>query len=221
LREVTATAPLSPPHVAHQFDDAEQQFDASILGMWVFVVQEIMFFGAVLGAFGVYYFMYTDAFEAASNHLDLTLGAVNTAVLLASSLSMVLSVHAAQTAGRSRQILWLVVTFLLGGVFLGIKAYEYWHKFEEGLVPGPGFRFAGADAAHHELFLSFYFALTGLHALHMVVGLGIIATLIVLAWRNWFSPTYYTPVEVSGLYWHFVDLVWIFLFPLLYLLGRH
>jgi cytochrome c oxidase subunit 3 len=214
------TATVNPPH-AHQFDDAEQQFEAATFGMWLFLVTEILFFGGALAAFGIYYAMYTDAFEDASNHLDLVLGTVNTAVLLSSSLTMVLAVHAAQTGMRARQLFWLAATFVFGSAFLGIKAYEYAHKFHEGLVPGPYFTFAGADPAYHELFLSFYFALTGLHALHMIIGLGIIATLFVLAWRNWFSPAYYTPVEVSGLYWHFVDLVWIFLFPLLYLLGRH
>ena len=221
MREAAATGSVAEPHVAHQFDDAEQQFGASVFGMWIFLAQEIMFFGGILAAFGVYFFMYTDAFEAASNHLNLVLGALNTAVLLASSLSMVLSVHAAQTAGRGRQIFWLSITFLLGSVFLGVKAYEYWHKFHEGMVPGPNFSYAGPDAPYQELFLSFYFALTGLHALHMVIGLGIIGTLIVLSWRNWFSGAYYTPVEISGLYWHFVDLVWIFLFSLRYLLRRH
>jgi len=208
-------------HVAHQFDDAAQQFEASTFGMWIFLVTEVLFFGGALVAFATYYRLYVDAFESASNHLDLVLGTVNTVVLLTSSLSMVLAVHAAQIGGRGRQMFWLIVTFVLGATFLCIKAYEYAHKFHEGLIPGPGFRYAGPDAAHHELFLSFYFALTGLHALHMIIGLGIIGTLTVLAWRNWFSPSYFTPVEVSGLYWHFVDLVWIFLFPLLYLLGRH
>jgi cytochrome c oxidase subunit 3 len=208
-------------HVAHQFDDAEQQFEASTFGMWLFLVTEVLFFGGALTAFAVYYVLYVDAFEAASNRLDLVLGALNTVVLLTSSLTMVLSVHAAQTAGRGRQLLWLLATFALGAAFLVVKAFEYAHKFHDGLVPGPGFRYAGADAAYHELFLSFYFALTGLHALHMVIGLGVIGTLAMLAWRGRFTPAYFTPVEVSGLYWHFVDIVWIFLFPLLYLLGRH
>ena len=213
--------PADAPYVAHQFDDADQQFEAATFGMWIFLVTEILFFGGALAAFAIYYSMYTDAFEDASNHLDLVMGTVNTAVLLSSSLTMVLAVHAAQTGARARQLVWLAATFVFGSAFLGIKAYEYAHKFHEGLVPGPNFTFSGPDPSYHELFLCFYFALTGLHALHMIIGLGIIATLFVLAWRGWFTPGYFTPVEVSGLYWHFVDLVWIFLFPLLYLLGRH
>ncbi|HZR82239.1 MAG TPA: cytochrome c oxidase subunit 3 [Candidatus Binatia bacterium] len=219
IREPSDVAPA--PYVAHHFDDAEQQFEASTLGMWIFLATEVLFFGGALSAFAYYYWQNADAFEAASNHLDLVAGTINTAVLLSSSLSMVLAVHAAQTAGRGRQIFWLLVTFALGAAFLGIKTYEYAHKFHEGLVPGPFFRYAGPNAPQHEMFISFYFALTGLHALHMIIGLGIMGTLTVLSWRGWFSPAYFTPVEVSGLYWHFVDIVWIFLFPLLYLLGRH
>jgi len=219
LREATAGA--LPHQVAHQFDDAEQQYESSSLGMWLFLAQEVLFFGGVFVAYAVYAYIYADAFEAASNHLDLTLGAVNTVVLIASSLTMAMAVHAAQAGGRSAQMGWLAATIGLGSVFLGIKAYEYTHKFHEGLVPGPLFTFSGPDAPQHELFLSFYFAMTGLHALHMVIGIGILLVLIVLAARRWFGPQYYTPVEMTGLYWHFVDLVWIFLFPLLYLIGRH
>lgn len=207
--------------VAHQFDTAEQQYKASQLGMWLFLVNEVMFFGGVLAAYLVSFVLYAPAFEDASNHLSLSLGALNTVVLLTSSLTMALAVHAAQTGDRSGQVRYLLGTLLLGLVFLVVKAYEYSHKFHEGLVPGPWFDYAGPQAAEHELFLSFYFALTGLHALHMVIGIAILAVLIVMAWRGRFDADYFTPVELSGLYWHFVDLVWIFLFPLLYLLGRH
>jgi cytochrome c oxidase subunit 3 len=208
------------PH-AHQFDDAEQQYEASSLGMWLFLAQEVLFFGAVFVTYAYYSYLYTDAFEAASNHLSLTLGAVNTVVLIGSSLTMVFAVHAAQHGTKRGQIGWLSATMLLGLVFLGIKAYEYTHKFHEGLVPGPLFTYSGPDAPQHQLFLCLYFAMTGLHALHMIIGIGILAALCVLARRGWFQGGYYTPVEMTGLYWHFVDLVWIFLFPLLYLIGRH
>jgi cytochrome c oxidase subunit 3 len=207
--------------VAHQFDDAEQQYGSATLGMWLFLAQEVAFFGGALAAYAIYFYQYADAFEAASNHLDLTLGAVNTVVLISSSLTMAMSVHAAQIGSLRGQLGWLSGTIGLGLVFLGIKTYEYLHKFHEGLVPGPLFTYRGPDAGQHELFLSFYFLLTGLHALHMVIGIAVLAGLVVLAWRRWFGPGYYTPVEITGLYWHFVDLVWIFLFPLLYLLGRH
>jgi cytochrome c oxidase subunit 3 len=208
------------PH-AHQFDDAEQQYETSTLGMWLFLAQEVLFFGAVFATYAYYFFLHTDAFEAASNHLSLTLGAINTVVLIGSSLTMVFAVHAAQHGTKRAQIGWLSATMLLGLVFLVIKAYEYTHKFHEGLVPGPLFTYSGPDAAQHQLFLCMYFTMTGLHALHMIIGIGILAALCVLARRGWFHAGYYTPVEMTGLYWHFVDLVWIFLFPLLYLIGRH
>ena len=206
---------------AHQFDDAEQQYEASSLGMWLFLAQEVLFFGAVFATYAYYSFLHTDAFEAASNHLSLTLGTINTVVLIASSLTMVFAVHQAQHGGKRAQIGWLLATMLLGTVFLGIKAYEYTHKFHEGLVPGALFTYSGPDAPQHQLFMCLYFVMTGLHALHMIIGIGILATLCVLAQRGWFRAGYYTPVEMTGLYWHFVDLVWIFLFPLLYLIGRH
>jgi cytochrome c oxidase subunit III len=206
---------------AHQFDDAEQQYETSNLGMWLFLAQEVLFFGAVFATYAYYTYLYTDAFEAASNHLSLTLGAFNTVVLIGSSLTMVFAVHAAQHGGKRAQIFWLLMTMLLGLVFLGVKAYEYTHKFHEGLVPGMLFTYQGPDAPQHQLFLCLYFVMTGLHALHMIIGIGILAALCFLAQRGWFHAGYYTPVEMTGLYWHFVDLVWIFLFPLLYLIGRH
>lgn len=216
-----ATAGALPRHVAHQFDDAEQQYASATLGMWLFLAQEVLFFGGLFTTYAVYAYVHGDAFEAASNHLDLTLGTINTVVLITSSLTMAMAVHSAQGGTRRAQIGWLLATMVLGAVFLGIKAIEYGHKFHEGLVPGALFTYTGPDAPQHELFLSLYFAMTGLHALHMVIGIGILTVLVVLAARRRFGPEYYTPVEMSGLYWHFVDLVWIFLFPLLYLIGRH
>jgi cytochrome c oxidase subunit 3 len=206
---------------AHQFDNAEQQYEASALGMWVFLVTEIMFFGGMFTAYVVYRAAYPGVFVHASHHLDITLGLFNTSVLITSSLTMALAVHAAQTGHRRLLLTMLGVTLLLGAVFLGVKGYEYAHKFHEGLVPGPGFTYAGPDAAEAQLFFSIYFALTGFHALHMVIGLGILGTLIGFAWSGMFGRHYHTPVELSGLYWHFVDIVWIFLFPLLYLIGLH
>jgi cytochrome c oxidase subunit 3 len=209
------------PYVAHHFDDAAQQREASSLGMWVFLVNEVMFFGGLFTAYVVYRTAYPEAFHVASHHLDVRLGAFNTVVLLTSSLTMALSVHAAQVSKRLMLIVNLILTMALGLVFLGVKAYEYAHKWHEHLVPGPHFAFTGPDPGHAQLFFSLYFAMTGLHALHMVVGVGLLAVLLVRAAQGMFNQHYYTPVEVCGLYWHFVDLVWIFLFPLLYLLGRH
>jgi cytochrome c oxidase subunit 3 len=207
--------------LAHQFDDIEQQTEAATLGMWAFLVTEILFFGGLFLCYVVYRSNYPGAFASGSHHLDIFLGTVNTAVLIGSSLTMALAVHAAQLGHRQQLILFLVETLVLGAVFLGIKGIEYAHKFEEHLVPGPLFHFEGAHAQHAQIFFSLYFAMTGLHAAHMVIGIGILTVLTILAWRGKFSAVYYAPIEISGLYWHFVDIVWIFLFPLLYLIGRH
>jgi cytochrome c oxidase subunit 3 len=207
--------------LAHQFDDAAQQFEASSLGMWAFLATEILFFGGLFTAYAVYRLSYPEAFAAASNRLDIVLGTVNTAVLIASSLTMALAVFAAHSARPRTQAGFLIATLILGSVFLGIKAIEYAHKFHEHLFPGPGFQFAGADPRNAEIFFSLYFAMTGMHALHMIIGAALLAVIAVQAWRGSFSKDYYTPVEIVGLYWHFVDIVWIFLFPLLYLVGRH
>jgi cytochrome c oxidase subunit 3 len=218
--------------LAHHFDDAEQQFTAARLGMWAFLATEVLFFGGLFAGYTVYRFWYPDAFEYGSHHLDVWLGTINTAVLLTSSLTMALAVRAAQindSPGIVRSLVWTIV---LGSVFLGIKGYEYYHKFQEHLVPGPSFSLIDSHGAsraasasdeqvhpgHVELFFSFYFAMTGLHAVHMVIGLGILAGLMFAARRATFSSDYYTPIEMSGLYWHFVDIVWVFLFPLLYLI---
>jgi cytochrome c oxidase subunit 3 len=206
---------------AHQFDDAEQQRDAATLGMWVFVAQEILFFGGLFTLYVAYRSSYPAAFAQASHHLDVRLGMINTAVLIASSLTMALAVHAAQLGKRRALVTFLLLTIALGSVFLGIKTVEYGHKFHEHLVPGPHFAFAAFDAREAQLFFSLYFAMTGLHALHMVIGIAILAVLVWLAWRGRFDAAYYAPIELTGLYWHFVDIIWIFLFPLLYLPGYH
>ena len=205
----------------HHFDDVEQQHQASWLGMWVFLATEVMFFGGMFAGYFVYRHWYMQAFASASNHLDLRLGAINTAVLICSSFTMALAVYSAETSRRKPLIAFLVLTIILGLAFLGIKFYEYHTKFEEHLVPGSSFRFDASLARPAEIFFSFYFAMTGMHAVHMIIGIGLLTALIVQARRGRFSAFYHTPVELTGLYWHFVDIVWIFLFPLLYLLGRH
>ncbi len=207
--------------LAHQFDDLQQQREAAALGMWVFLVTEIMFFGGLFAGYTIYRFSYPQGFIEGSHHLDILLGCINTIVLIASSLTVVLSVHAAQTGKRKNIVLFLLVTILLGCVFLGIKVVEYGHKFHDGLVPGAHFRPTGPHAREMEMFYYFYFAMTGAHALHMIIGVGIMSVIAWMAYKGRFSPDYHSPVEVSGLYWHFVDIVWIFLFPLLYLIGRH
>ena len=207
------------PKLQHHFDDLDQQAEASTLGMWVFLVTEIMFFGGLFMAYLVYRWANPTGFQEASNHLNVTWGAVNTAVLICSSLTMVLAVRAAQVGSRSGQIVNLILTIVLGSVFLIVKYFEYKDKFVHHLVPGP--HFDPSLPREQQLFFSLYFMLTGVHAAHMVVGIVLMAVILIMAWRGKFSPSYYTPVEVSGLYWHFVDIVWIFLFPLLYLLGFH
>jgi len=189
--------------------------------MWTFLLTEVMLFGGLFLGYGVYRWSFPEAFAEASHHLDVWLGSINTAVLIGSSLTMAVAVHSAQTDDRRGLTRFLLLTILLGLVFLGIKGTEYLHKFEEHLVPGVGFAYPGPRAQHMQLFFSFYFVMTGLHALHMIVGIGLLAGLVWRARHGRFSADYYAPVELIGLYWHFVDIVWIFLFPVLYLLGRH
>ncbi|MCZ6818072.1 MAG: cytochrome c oxidase subunit 3 family protein [Calditrichaeota bacterium] len=205
----------------HHFEDMDQQFEASALGMWTFLVQEILFFGGLFAGYFVYRSMYPEAFITGSALLDIKLGTINTAVLICSSLTMALSVYWSKQGKRNKTILFLVATLALGGVFLGIKAVEYSHKIHAGLLPGNGFAYDGLLADQVRIFYSFYFTMTGMHAFHMVVGAGILLYLIRQTWLERYSPEYSTPIEMFGLYWHFVDIVWIFLFPLLYLLGRH
>jgi cytochrome c oxidase subunit III len=209
------------PALAHHFDNLAQQGEASTLGMWVFLVTEVLFFGGLFLVYLVYRSTYPEAFIAGSHELDVVLGGINTAVLITSSLTMALAVHAAQTGHRRTLITLLLVTMVLGAAFLGIKSVEYYHKFVEHHVPGPGFQFEEEYIRHAQLFFSLYFIMTGLHALHMIIGLGIMTWMLWWSWRGVITAEYYSPIEISGLYWHFVDIVWIFLFPLLYLLGRH
>lgn len=294
-----------PPGLQHQFDDMAQQKDSTSIGMWAFLAQEIMFFGGIFTVYLVYRSKFPMAFAAGSNHLDVVLGALNTVVLIVSSLTMALTVYFAQKNNRNMQVLFIILTMILGTTFLVVKYFEYKSKWVDGLVPvsswnmrvkedshapaaaehGAPATAAGEKSGEHALdaesaayqsseeyttkarrgdfrwadtslakmaeehgysttdekngyytngkldpekfeskvriFFWIYFAMTGLHALHMVIGLGIMTWLLWKAWRNTFSIDYYAPVEISGLYWHFVDIVWIFLFPLLYLLGRH
>jgi cytochrome c oxidase subunit III len=216
--------------LAHQFENLEQQQDADALGIWVFLVTEIMFFGGLFAAYAIYRWLYFAAFAGGSRILDVRVGALNTVVLLGSSLTMALSVRSAQTGNRRALVLFLILTMILGGVFLGVKAYEYDQKFVEHIVPGLDWAPEGAVLAHlapgglehAQLYFFFYFAMTGLHAIHMIIGMGLLLWLVLRSRQGNFTPHYFAPVEVVGLYWHFVDIVWIFLFPLLYLIGgRH
>jgi cytochrome c oxidase subunit 3 len=208
--------------LAHQFDDIEQQREAGTLGMWAFLITEILFFGGMFMAYVLYRTKFPESFAAASAHLNWRLGAANTAVLIISSLTMALAVYYSQTGDRKKLMLFLVLTMILGATFLGVKAYEYYTKWVDHLIPGFGFDWHGhGDPQHVQMFYFIYFMMTGIHALHMIIGLGIMTVILIMSKRGRFTPEYHSPVEISGLYWHFVDIVWIFLFPLLYLLGAH
>jgi cytochrome c oxidase subunit 3 len=290
-----------PPGLQHQFEDMKQQEESVSIGMWMFLVQEIMFFGGMFTVYLVFRSRFPMAFAAGSNHLDVVMGFVNTLVLIVSSLTMALGVYYAQKGNRNMQVIMIILTMIFGATFLGVKVVEYTDKYNHGLVPFSNWNKKtpkegekkeehsalvlpfetkaeaaetkeGATEEHHyvnptgvfqwndangtkivheaeekgyltnaekigyysngtldnnkfrdkvRIFFWIYFVMTGLHALHMIIGLGIMAWLLWKAWKGTFSADYYTPVEISGLYWHFVDIVWIFLFPLLYLLGRH
>ena len=229
------------PSLQHQFDSLEQQKESSTLGMWLFLVTEIMFFGGLFTTYVVYRGKWPAEFMAASSTLDWKLGALNTAVLILSSLTMALAIWAAQLNRRKQVVVFLVATMALGSTFLVVKYFEYRDKFEHHHVPGANFEWnegahaegpaEGAHAAaapvqddfakHVQLFFSLYFIMTGLHAVHMICGIGVLAFLIRPSWKGRYTAAYHNPLECTGLYWHFVDIVWIFLFPLLYLLGAH
>ena len=230
------------PALQHHFENMEQQREAGTLGMWIFLVTEIMFFGGMFLAYTLYRTLFPASFASASNHLDITLGAVNTGVLILSSFTMAMAVYFTQVGKPRAQVWCLVLTLVLGLTFLGIKAVEYHGKYEDKLIPGkviPGREFdpavakegdkdphklhllPGATLPQVQMFYWIYFAMTGMHALHMIIGAGLLTYLIIFSLKGRFDPEYHSPVEVIGLYWHFVDIVWIFLFPLLYLLGRH
>jgi cytochrome c oxidase subunit 3 len=218
----SADTAVHHPKLQHHFDTMGQQAEASSLGMWVFLVTEIMFFGGLFMVYIVYRHLSPAGFQEASFELSRVWGTTNTAVLICSSLTMAFAVRAAQTSqSRGTQLTFLLITMAFGFVFLGIKGIEYYDKFVHHHVPGPYFHWDGHYPKAAEQFYSLYFAMTGLHAIHMIIGIGIMTVISIMAWRRTFDAAYYTPIEVAGLYWHFVDIVWIFLFPLLYLIGGH
>jgi cytochrome c oxidase subunit III len=204
---------------AAQFDDPEQAYEASTLGMWVFLGTEVLFFGVLFAGYVVCRFNYPEAFAEASRHTDILLGTVNTAVLLTSSLTMALAVRSAQLGSHQSIVSFLLLTLVLGALFLGIKGVEYYGEYEKQLVPGLNFTYGGEQAQQIKLFFYLYFVMTGVHALHVIFGVVAIMVIAIMAWRNWFSAHYFTPVALIGLYWHFVDIVWIFLYPFLYLVS--
>ena len=205
--------------VAHHFDSAEQEFQASKLGIWLFLCTEILMFGGLFVGYVIFHNLYPEMFAEGASHLDWKLGSLNTAVLLVSSFTMVLSIYYAQTNQYKKTSNMLMITFICGLVFMVIKAFEYNHKIHLGLLPGELYTFADAESVNLALYFSFYFLMTGLHGSHVVIGLGLIFWLWLRSRKKEFNKEYYTPLEVVGLFWHLVDVIWIYLFPLLYLVG--
>ena len=202
--------------LAEHFEDIAQQRTAATLGMWVFLATEVMFFGGLFLAFAVARFLHADSFSQAAKHLDVVAGSINTAILLTSSFTTALAVEALKQDNKRRAINLLLISIGLGSVFLAIKGYEYHEKWTEGLLPGTTFT---GDQPAVQLFFLLYFILTGFHALHLLVALGVAAVMVWLLNTSRVTPMRYMPMEVSALYWHFVDIVWVFVFPILYLIG--
>ncbi len=217
--------------LAHHFENLEQQRETAAFGMWIFLATEVLIFGAIFTCYAIYRLRYPLDFEAASARLNVLIGSINTIVLLSSSLTMALSVHATRVGRQQMLLTCLLLTILLGGTFLGLKVVEYYQDYKEKLVPVLAFdpdewtQIEGVEAPVQpqrvQLMLVFYYIMTGLHAAHMIVGMGLLIWLVIEARRGLLTPVRYMPVEVIGLYWHFVDIVWIFLLPLLYLTGTH
>ena len=229
------------PYQRHHFETIAQQNDATNFAMWLFLLTEIMFFGGLFTAYLIYRNWYYPAFVSASHQLSIPLGGVNTLLLICSSFTMAMGVWSAEMKKKGALVLCLILTFILGLGFLGIKTVEYTEKYEKHHIPGlhyslNSFLYPGTDEAaivakdkplpldmarHTEIYFFLYFAMTGMHALHMIIGIAILAFMIAKAQAGAYTTGHVTFVENFGLYWHFVDIVWIFLFPLLYLISRH
>jgi cytochrome c oxidase subunit III len=220
-----------PPILSQQFDDVDQQSEASTLGMWLFLATEVMFFGGLITAYAIYRARFPSEIALASKELNVALGCLNTVVLLSSSLTMALGVRAAQLRRRIEVVRWLALTMVLGTAFLGIKAIEWTADYHEHLIPGLNFQVPeedqlkvaqeGLDPGKMQMFFVLYFFMTGLHAIHLIIGIVLVGVMAWLSWRRWFSGGGATQIEVTGLYWHFIDIVWVFLYPLLYLIDVH
>ncbi len=228
-REVLDQSFFVRHRLEEQYRDLEQQHETASLGMWVFLATEVLFFGALFVGLASYRYLYGTTFEKASEKLNWIVGGVNTVVLLVSSGAVVLAVHYARLGDRRRVVAYLTATAALGVGFLCLKGFEYFTDYRDYLIPGWRFRdsdwleqgLGREEIPRVKLFLLFYWIMTGLHALHVTIGICVVCVMIVLAWKGHFSPAYYSPVDVTALYWHFVDIVWIFLLPMLYLQGTH
>lgn len=208
-------------HSLHeQYREHDQQRESAKLGMWVFLATEVMFFGGMITGYIAYRDAYPAAFRAGSVHMLFMAGTLNTAILISASLFVAFAVHAAQVGERKALVWFLAIAMFLGICFLSIKGYEYYEHWVDHKVPGPSFQWGGPDPRHAEMFFVLYFFLTGFHALHMVIGVSLLAFILYFAARGRYTPEYHNPVENAALYWHFVDIVWIFLYPMLYLIGH-
>lgn len=202
---------------AHHFDSVEHEFEAGKLGMWLFLVTEVMLFGVFFAGYGLFFYLYPEMFREAHHHLNKVMGAINTVVLLISSLTMALAIAFIQRDERKKSMAMLLVTLACAALFLVIKYFEYSEKFHHGLLPGKFFHGEGFKAENPALFFSFYFVMTGTHGLHVLIGMALIFWVWLRMGKGEFNSRKFAPVEFVGLYWHIVDLIWIFLFPLVYL----
>ncbi|MDH3889759.1 MAG: cytochrome c oxidase subunit 3 family protein [candidate division Zixibacteria bacterium] len=209
----------TPHHLEHHFADVEQQRESAKLGMWIFLLTEVLLFGGLFVAYSIYRAWNPDIFHNAHVHLDVTLGALNTVVLIISSVTMALAIRSMQLDLKRATLINLGITLALALVFLIVKYFEYSHKIHLGQLPGKFYSFEGVAGSNPHIFFSIYFLMTGLHGIHILGGMATIGWIMWRTTRDHFSPEYYTPIEMTGLYWHLVDLIWIFLFPLFYLIG--
>jgi len=210
-------------YLSFQFEDLDQQRSSATLGMWIFLATEVLFFGALFTGYFIYRAIYPQAFADASAAMLIKFGTANTFILICSSLTMALGVHAAQVGARKMLVVMLIITMLFGTAFLVNKGFEYHQEWKEHHVPGPGYEFPESrDPRHAEIFFSLYFIMTGIHTVHLIIGIGVVGVIAFFAWKGHYPPQYHTPIENVGLYWHFVDIVWVFLYPMLYLVAhRH
>ena len=206
-------------HVEAHFTDAEQQRESAKMGMWIFLVTEILLFSGLFVAYVIFRAWYPDMFYNAHKFLDVSMGTLNTIVLITSSLTMALAIRSMQVNKKNETIVFLILTLIFALVFLVVKYFEYHHKIELGQLPGKLYTFKGVQGDNPHIFFGVYFAMTGLHAVHVIIGMTVIIWALTRTVKNHFSDQYYTPLEMTGLYWHLVDMIWIFLFPLLYLIG--
>lgn len=207
------------PGLAHHFATPEQQKESAKLGLWIFLVTEVLLFGGLFVAYAVYRAWNPDIFHNAHRALDISLGTLNTVILISSSITMALAIRSIQLDRQQKTLYFLLATIGLAAAFLVVKYFEYSHKIHLGQLPGKFYTYHGIEGTNPHIFFTIYFAMTGLHALHIVGGMTVLTWVSIRTAQKKFKSTYYTPVELAGLYWHFVDLVWIYLFPMLYLIG--